>query len=287
MNIAEILKNTPKGTMLYSPAFGEVKFICLYNDRIITEDITNIQRLFYNNGSFYKNGECILFPSRENRDWNNFYICPFKKGDFIVKECLDGSKFIAIFSRFGGPREYTTYYLCLLRPDGKFKPSSDFEIGNTKEARLATDSEKKELLDAMARNGYCWDECSMTLKELTLKFKVGDTIHKEGGYSNHTIKSIAQDRYICKAGFFLRFADQNDWNIAKFDTNSLKPFDKVLVRDTNINVWVCSIYSHFRNTSNYRYVCANNSYIQCIPYNDETKHLVGTNEDCPKYYKTW
>lgn len=287
MNILRILKNIPKGTKLYSPAFGEVKFICLYGDKIMTEDITNIQRLFYSNGNFYKDGECMLFPSRENRDWDNFYICSFKKGDFIVKESLNDTKFIAIFSHLGGPCEYTINYLCLLRPDGKFKSKSDFGIGNAKEVRLATDSEKKELLDAMARNGYCWDECSMTLKELTLKFKVGDTIHKEGGYLNHIIKSIAQDRYMCEDGYFLRFADQNEWNIAKFDINSLKPFDKVLARDTDINVWVCRIYSHYRNTSNYRHVCIDNSYIQCIPYNNETKHLIGKISDCPEYYKTW
>ena len=176
MNIAEILENVPKGTKLYSPIFGDVIFEDIRHGYIMVSTY-RIMREFHSDGRYYTNGECVLFPSRENRDWNNFYICPFKKGDFIVKECLDGNKFIAIFSHLGGPCEYTTNYLCLLRPDGKFKSKSDFGIGNAKEARLATDSEKKELLDAMARNGYCWDECSMTLKELTLIFKVGDTIH--------------------------------------------------------------------------------------------------------------
>ena len=240
MDLLKILKNVPEGTPLYSPAFGKVKFICIYDDKIMTEDISNIQRLFYSNGNFYKDGECMLFPSRENRDWDNFYICPFKKGDFIVKECPNGNKFIAIFSYFGGFCEYTTYYLCLLRPDGKFKPKSDFGIGNVQEARLATEKEKKELLDAIERNGYTWNSDTLTLEELH-----------------------------------------------KYNIYSLKPFDKVLARDTDMNVWVCKIYSHYRNTSNYRHVCIDNSYIQCIPYNDKTKHLVGTKEDCPEYYKTW
>ena len=293
MNIAEILKNAPKGTKLYSPIIGECELEAVYlNSCYPIKTTTKLGAYsFTSEGLLYKeesNGECMLFPSRENRDWNNFYICPFKKGDFIVTEYPDGNKFIAIFSHLGGLYEYTTNYLYLLRPDGKFKPKSDFGIGNIQKARLATDSEKKELLDAMARNGYCWDEYSMTLKELTLKFKVGDTIHKEEGYLNHTIKSIAQDRYMCEDGYFLRFADQNEWNIVKFDINSLKPFDKVLVRDDDMKVWTCGIYSHFcNNDSDYRYVCTDEAYKQCIPYNDDTEHFVGKTSDCPEYYKTW
>lgn len=286
MNIAEILKNVPKGTKLYSPAFGEVEFSYISKSDSINVKTDNFSVIFRSNGALSETGECMLFPSRKNRDWNNFYICPFKKGDFIVKECLDGNKFIAIFSHLGGPYEYTTNYLCLLRPDGKFKSKSDFGIGNAKEARLATDSEKKELLDAMARNGYCWDECSMTLKELTLKFKVGDTIHRKG-YSNFKIVAIEEDRYRMKDGFFLKFVDQNDWEVAKFDINTFKPFDRVLVRDSDKGLWHIDFYSHYRKEAYYKYECSSACYGQCIPYNDETKHLVGTDKDCPDYYRTW
>ena len=239
MNLLEILKNTPKGTKLYSPVLGDVTFKGIDNFYIEVLDLSNIVREFYHDGRFYMNGECMLFPSRENRDWNNFCICPFKKGDFIVKEYLDGNKFIAIFSHFGGVCEYTTNYLCLLRPDGKFKPKSDYGIGNVQEARLATDSEKKELLDVIKRNGYTWNSDTLTLEK-------------------------------------------------KYNIYSLNPFDKVLVRDSDINTWRCELYSHYRtDTDCYKYTCSSESYHQCIPYNDETKHLVGTNNDCPEYYKTW
>lgn len=285
MNIVEKLNNAPKGTKLYSPIFGEVTLLGTNCSYIEVADSLNIIREFLHNGRFYKNGECMLFPSKDNRNWNNFYICPFKKGDFIVRDYPSNRKFIAIFSHFGGPSEYTTHYLCLLSPDGTFKPSSDFGIGNVLEARLATDSEKKELLDAIAKNGYCWDECSMTLKKITLKFKVGDTIHREGGYGKYTIKSIAQDRYICENGWFLRFVSQDDWNIDKFDINSLKPFDRVLVRDKDSDMWCCDFFSNMYEELKFR--CVSTYWNQCIPYNKETKHLVGTNEDCPEYYKTW
>lgn len=292
MNIAAILRNAPEGTKLYSPIFGECKLKFVYLDEYYPIKVTTKQGMytFTSEGLLYKdepNGECVLFPSKDNRDWNNFYICPFKKGDFIVKEISNGRKFIAIFSRFGGPYEYTTHYLCLLSPDETFKPNSDFGIGTVKEARLATDSEKKELLDAIAKNGYCWDECSMTLKKITIKFKVGDTIHKEEGFFNHTIKSIEQDRYICENGYFLKFADQNDWNIAKFDIKSLKPFDRVLVRDGANTYWRAGIYSNYNEDATYKYICVGDSYEQCIPYNNDTKYLIGTKEACPEYYKTW
>lgn len=74
----------------------------------------------------------------------------------------------------------------------------------------------------------------------------------------------------------------------KFDINTLKPFDRVLVRDSEIYKWTCNLYSHYRiDIDHYKYACIANSYHQCIPYNDETKHLIGTDKDCPEYYKTW
>lgn len=288
MNIAEKLRNAPEGTKLYSPVLGDVTFKGINSLYIEVLDLSNIVREFYHDGRFYMNGECMLFPSKDNRDWNNFSGCPYKKGDFIVRNYPNGHKYIAIFSRLGGPYPDTVHYLCLLYPDGKFKTVSDFGIGDVKDVRLATNSEKKKLLDAIAKNGYYWDECSMTLKKLTLKFKVGDLIHREGNYLRHIIKCIAQDRYICEDGFFLRFADQNDWNVIKFDIKYLKPFDKVLVRDLYGDYWKAGIYSHYKEVyDEYKYVCVANIYRQCIPYNNATKHLIGTNEDCPEYYKTW
>ena len=71
MNIAEILKNCPKGTKLYSPICGEVEFECvttLGNIRCIEN--SHCKRLFYPNGTYSENGEIMLFPSKEQRDWN-------------------------------------------------------------------------------------------------------------------------------------------------------------------------------------------------------------------------
>lgn len=89
--------------------------------------------------------------------------------------------------------------------------------------------------------------------------------------------------------------DQRDWskfkvkpNKPKFDPNTLKPFDKVLVRDGNLGNWKNLFFSYIieRETS-YPYFCLNNQYKYCIPYNDDTQHLVGTTDEAPEFYRYW
>ena len=56
----------------------------------------------------------------------------------------------------------------------------------------------------------------------------------------------------------------------------------------NLNEWTCAIFSHI---SDYNYGfpcnCCDRVYRYCIPYNDETKHLVGTTDEAPEYYRYW
>lgn len=70
----------------------------------------------------------------------------------------------------------------------------------------------------------------------------------------------------------------------KFDPNTLNSFDKVLVRDRDIEHWICSLFSHIINDE---YLCIGSCFIYCIPYNDDTKHLVGTTDEAPEYYRYW
>ena len=72
----------------------------------------------------------------------------------------------------------------------------------------------------------------------------------------------------------------------RFDPKTLKPFDKVLVRECDGDIWRCSIFSHMWK-DNLPYVCNGICYKCCIPYNDETKHLVGTTDEAPEYYRNW
>ena len=88
--------------------------------------------------------------------------------------------------------------------------------------------------------------------------------------------------------------DQRDWSKftapwhkkEKFDINTLKPFDKVLVRNTISEYWECEFFSRHIDDM-YPYVGIANSYKFCIPYNDDTKHLLGTTDEAPEFYKYW
>ena len=71
----------------------------------------------------------------------------------------------------------------------------------------------------------------------------------------------------------------------KFDPETLQPFDKVLVRgDSKCCFWKCSLYSHYDDS--YKYTCCGR-YKYCIPYNEETEHLIGTSNEAPEYYRYW
>lgn len=66
---------------------------------------------------------------------------------------------------------------------------------------------------------------------------------------------------------------------------NLQPFDKVLIRDDDEFRWNIDFFSHIDDTQHCSYICALGSWEQCIPYNDETKHLLGTNQEPPEKYK--
>ena len=72
----------------------------------------------------------------------------------------------------------------------------------------------------------------------------------------------------------------------RFDPKTLKPFDKVLGGDYGLK-WGVDFFSHTCNDEYHPYRCVGNIYKYCIPYNDDTKQLLGTSNDCPEYYKWW
>ena len=90
--------------------------------------------------------------------------------------------------------------------------------------------------------------------------------------------------------------EQRDWSKfsapwykkEKFDPNTLKAFDRVLVRAEEFQKWRATFFSHIRGDGYvHKFATSDTSYAFCIPYNDETKHLVGTTDEAPDYYKYW
>lgn len=83
--------------------------------------------------------------------------------------------------------------------------------------------------------------------------------------------------------------DQRDWSkfkipVLKFDYSTLQPFDKVLVRDSDHISWRCNFLSHLEHNRAY---CVSSVWDQMIPYNEETKHLLGTSDMPDKKYVWW
>lgn len=153
LNLCLILKDCPKDTKLYCTFLGDVIFSKIENNKIFVH-IGNTEYSFYSDGKFICDGECVIFPSREQRDW----------------------------SKFKAP-------------------------------------------------------------------------------------------------------------IKKFNPEEFKPFDKVLIRDDDGFEWCPTFLEKISKEQPGKYSAVELingcKWDMCIPYNDETKHLVGTTEDCPEYYKWW
>ena len=86
--------------------------------------------------------------------------------------------------------------------------------------------------------------------------------------------------------------EQRDWSKftaswykkEKFDPKTLQPFDKVLVK-TGCSKWTVSLFSFVEGE--YVAVTNNARFPKCIPFNEDTKYLLGTGENAPQYYRYW
>lgn len=181
INIAEILKDKPQGTKLYADAFGELSI-----EEICTEDELGIillssvgdRLLFYNDGRFNLQGEPILVPSKEMRNWNKF---SWKKGDVLVTE--NGAAHI-IFEKFTDDT-YTIfagkYYYCKNGAKGyTYLRFSDNAI--TEEFTLETeDAAKTNISFIEKRLGGKLNRETLEIEKAQPEFKDGDivTMHKK------------------------------------------------------------------------------------------------------------
>lgn len=293
MNIAEILKDCPKGTKLYSPLCGE----CTYKDvskkyydkhfRIIVETIKDTDLWFNEFGRYFNDftsDECLLFPSKENRDWSTFQR-PFKDGDILATEF--GSVFI-----LNTDKNDDLHYGCYvgLTHNGDFlNVKAIFACRHV--CHFASEEEKQKLFDAIKENGYKWNVETKTLEKLIIpKFKVVDRVRGKVSKKEWEVTLIDEyyyyDRDLQK--YVIEKQDHYELVHNKFDIPTLKPFEsKVLVRDYDNQIWIPTFWGKYlEDDSNCRYLTTNGCYKYCIPY-EGNEHLLGTTNDCDEYYKTW
>jgi len=120
-DLTQILKDCPKGTKLYSPIFGEVTLVGIDNDKycpIIVQHSTREEETFTEEGKFCgcSSAECMLFPSKENRDWSTFKTEPEQPQKFepfqkVLVRNSDYNWRIGFFDFEGGPVERHYYYI--------------------------------------------------------------------------------------------------------------------------------------------------------------------------------
>ena len=227
INIAEILDKCTKGTKLYSPIFGDVYLEKIRPHLAVivkrNKDGKNLEEFLYD-GRYTLNGECMLFPSKENRDWNTFQI-PFKDGDVLA---YDVSTHTTVFIHRNVPNDHTyttSFYVGVTKNKNYCKfhvyhPQLSVALNENCLTRLATEEEKQNLFNTIKENGYKWNPETKTLEKLVEpKFKVGDQIVKKNSISNSFIVNSVSCEYYGlqlpdKSGVgVLNVNEQDEWEV--------------------------------------------------------------------------
>ena len=153
LDLCEILKGCPKGTKLWSPIFGEMDFMDVTDefDHPIDVQTLNTEKeiciaSFAQDGRYskYFDGECLLFPSKENRDWSTFrapkpepkyQFKPFDK--VLVRDCPGGIWVATFYSHYYGDKNKAFPHMCVNGAFGQCLPFAGNEhlLGTTDEPK--------------------------------------------------------------------------------------------------------------------------------------------------------
>lgn len=279
-DIYEILKGVPVGTKLYTPMCGEVAFTYLASSKgvIRTEDKNGVMHCFDKNGRWTEGGEVMLFPSDRMRDWSKF---AWKKGDVLITE--DGNAHI-IFEKFTD-YAYTIfagkYYYC---KNGKKGYTYLRECDNaiTEEFTLETEDAAKTIIGKLIGKNESEDTLTFgnqyeieNEKFVTDQaFDLRISVHEE-------LREATEDEAITFKEAYTQWEEKLKEKMSK-ERPDFKPFDKVLVRDTEEAIWLPAFFVRDRGENfdwRYRVQSINIGkvldYAECIPY-EGNEHLAFT-----------
>lgn len=199
MNIAEILRNKPFGVNLYSPVFGELQYENLIYDlgeyTILTHNEASANYSFMSDGKYNRNGESMLFPSKEMRDWEKF---SWKKGDVLIF-----GEDLCVFKEFAHS-SYLTFKGKFLKKKGKEPEKFQTCLCDTRNWVKACDIVSKKYyrdLYEFFGNKYKLNKEDLRLEKILTPlpdFKNGDIITVEIHYvndKNPVIETYIFDRY--------------------------------------------------------------------------------------------
>lgn len=314
INIAAILKDKPQNTRLWSPIFGDVylKDITDVNNNMIRITHHGVDNIFMNNGKVWADGDVCLFPSRLMDDWQKF---TWKKGDVLVSN--DGGTEVIFCNWYDDT--YTNFYgKHRLDSENKNNIKyNDAFLCTTGRYSLEDKDAAQAYINAIEKRLGGKLNLETLEIEKQPEFKDGDIVCISGmGYLAYGIvKSIDNsskklEYYVLNDMSTLNFEDWLSFEdkhiqpitetqqIILFDALEkegkawdaekkqivdlkpkveLKPFDKVLSRRCSEDYWVLNFYSH---KTDYYHICIDgSSNLYCIPYNEETAHLLGTTDE--------
>lgn len=303
LNIAEILKDKPVELKLYSSTFGYIKFNGVHKDKVyFSSEDTNVHSV-KPNGKMYDGGECIIFPSKKMRDWSKF---AWKRGDVLTNSSgfkvffdkwvnEDYTKFIGEIKVLGDSHYYyydTAYYILASKKEALEFIKSVEEINNSKPNLEISKIEKSEFKDGdivcISGMGYfaygivkSIDYSSKKLEYYVLNDMSTLKFEDWLSFEDKQIQPITETQQII---LFDTLAKRGKaWGAEKKQIVDLKlkwtpkPFDKVVVRCGKADKWSIDFFSY--KVSN-GYICTGDAWFgYCLPYNEETAHLLGTTDD--------
>lgn len=305
INITTILKDKPKGTKLYSTVHGKCTF------KSITDEIFKInfctskfgltqtgECVLIKFGNMFDGGECVVFPSKEMRDWSKF---AWKRGDILINDA--GYK--VFFDKWEND-DYTRFF-------GSVK----VHCYDTEDYTLASKEEAQEFIKSIEKTyGGKLNLETLEIEKAQPEFKDGDIVMSDSG-TIILVRGISLTRKIyyhaymrneyiyinpIEGEFFSRisrikrFATDSEkqqlfdalakkgkaWDAEKKQIVDLKPkvkfkpFEKVLVRDSKASEWRANLFSY--KNINGPYYCVYASWNYCIPY-EGNEYLLGTTKN--------
>ena len=318
LNIAEILKDKPKGTKLYADAFGELRIedICTEDELGITLSSKDDDELiFYNDGKYNRYGEPIIFPSKKMRDWSKFV---WKKGDVLVGK----NNVHIIFEKFENDD-----YISFKGKHYLWKGCGE-EDYSKEESEMATSLFEKANADVAQTYINIIEKRfggKLNLETLEIEksaFKDGDilcVIDNSNDYhyiliykgqdNGHVYRyvtmfednslHIRKDAHLTKPkDYSMRYATDKEkqqlfsalakeckaWDAEKKQIVDLikvkfKPFDKVLIRDCSGEMWRPSFFACYLPFGREPYQVIGGEWVKlCIPY-EGNESLLGTTKD--------
>lgn len=310
INIAKILKDKPEKTILYDTMRdinvslyvvekrnGETNIFC---DGM--EKFKGCSFVYSDTGadSIFRKGMQLLKPSKEMQDWEKF---SWKRGDVLISDC----GFVCIFKEWASD-DYTRFNGCYFDGMSNAETAKYSKLDNNTAYGYIRELEKRcggvlnlktlkiekpefkdgdvlfvkcndsafiEIFEYSKKNGDLCDHASLDITNQFLDISGKCIIRKD----EITELRLATEEE--KKQFFSALAKKGKaWDAEKKAIVDLKPkckfkpFDKVVVRDTEYSTWCADLFSHI--DEDYRYACVGATWSFCIPYNEETAKLIGT-----------